>query len=177
MEWKRGPRGLDGRHERFAQLVAAGKKPGEAFVLAGFAASNPNVLRAKASRLHRRMKRRISEIVGTPLMPEFLKTAIPELAKTAAVANIVRQTIEEFQRDLPYCRQKLHDLIEDKACPHAVRLGAIKECLNRGLGLPVQCIEQNLNVRYQISDRELTEDEWFARYAKPVDALPDPTEH
>ena len=33
------------------------------------------------------------------------------------------------------------------------------------------------NVVYAISDREMTEEEWFARYAKPADAIPGPTEH
>jgi hypothetical protein len=154
-------RGLrDTRHEKFAQLIAAGLKPGDAYTKAGFTASSPAVLRASASRLRRRMEPRVAEIIGAGL--------IPSLIRSTEVANLVQQTIAEFQRDVPWCREKLHQLIEDKECPHNVRLGAIKECLNRGLGLPVQHVDQNVNVRYQLSDRELTEDEWFARYAKPV---------
>jgi hypothetical protein len=154
-------RGLrDTRHEKFAQLIAAGLKPSDAYVKAGFTASNDNVLRASASRLRRRMEPRVAEIIGAGL--------IPSLIRSTETAHLVQQTIEQFQKDVPWCRDKLHQLIEDEKCPHNVRLGAIKECLNRGLGLPVQYIEQNMNVRYQISDRELTEEEWFAQYAKPV---------
>jgi hypothetical protein len=43
-------------------------------------------------------------------------------------------------------------LIDDNECPHSVRLGAIRECLNRALGLPVQYVQENINVRYQPPD-------------------------
>jgi hypothetical protein len=150
------------RYERFAQAIAAGLKPGDAYKEAGFEAKNPDSARASGSRLKKQMQWRIAEILGRISNDGMIRT--------------VAQSVEEFQKDIPWCRQKLHDLINDGDCPHSVRLGAIKECLNRGLGLPIQYVEQNLNVRYQISDRELTEEEWFARYAKPVELLPEPTE-
>jgi hypothetical protein len=163
---------FDTRHEKFAQLIAGGVKPLIAYKNAGFHCKNDDVGRASASRIKRRMQWRIAQIAGImPVAPD------PETSPESSRINlIVQETIKLFQKDVPWCREKLHELINDKEIAPAVRLSAIKECLNRGMGLPVQYVEQNLNVRYQISDRELTEEEWFARYAKPVEALPGPTE-
>jgi hypothetical protein len=163
---------FDVRHEKFAQLIAGGVKPGPAYKQAGFSGKNDDVNRANASRMKKRMQWRVAQICGVvPVTPD------PETSPESSRINlIVQETIKLFQQDVPWCREKLHEMINDKEIAAGVRLNAIKECLNRGMGLPVQYVEQNLNVRYQISDRELTEEEWFARYAKPVEALPGPTE-
>jgi hypothetical protein len=163
-------RTYDERHEKFAQLIAGGARPHIAVTQAGFATKNINVARATGSRLRIKMRWRIDQILGIAPIPVGDKGT-----QKSAITEFVQETIKLFQQDVPWCREKLHELINDKEVSAAVRLNAIKECLNRGMGMPIQYVEQNMNVRYQISDRELTEEEWFARYAKPVEELPGPT--
>jgi hypothetical protein len=112
------------------------------------------------------MAPRIQELIG----------ASPEAIKSEDTKRILADAIEGFRRDVPWCREKLHELIESAETADYIKLGAIKECLVRGLGLPIQYVEQNVNVRYQISDQPMTEDEW-AEYvgAKVIDV--EPTEH
>lgn len=164
----------DPRYEKFAQLLAGGVHYVEAYQQAGFPpAEDFDKTRKLAWRLRRNVYDRVCAIMG--IAPPSAMPRNDDVLKT------VQSTLIEFQKDVPWCREKLHELINDKDCPHATRLNAIRECLNRGLGLPIQHIEQNVNVRYQLSDRELTEDEWFEKYAKPVTAIPGPgngsTEH
>jgi hypothetical protein len=133
--------------EKFAQLIVAGSRPHDAYRKAGYTARNDNVAHVSATKLLQRVGPRISEIIGV-----------------GNARTVAEKTLKEFQQDVPWARAELHKLVDDPNCPHSVKLGAIKECLNRGLGLPVQYVEQNVNVRYQISDRELTEAEWEAKY-------------
>jgi hypothetical protein len=152
------------KEEKFAQLLAGGMKPADAFLQAGFTARNADTVRAAASRLKKAMEGRVRAIIGVGILPQ--------MAEPIAISTAVQETLAKFREDVGWCREKLHELIEDKDCPHHTRLGAIKECLNRALGLPPQYVEQNLNVRYQISDREMTEEEWDAKYCKRIDLTP-----
>lgn len=150
------PRRFNAKYEKFAQLVAGGMKLVEAFTKAGLGTDNHVSNRTCASRLNRRMQARISEIIGCGLIPEQLKNT----AITRGVAGV----LSAFQDDVARCREELWKIIEDKDTPAGARVLAIKECLNRALGLPVQYTETNVNVRYEISDRELSESEWLAKF-------------
>jgi len=135
--------------EKFAQLIVAGVRPTDAYRQAGYKASSDDAARASADKLLTKMQSRIAEIMGL-----------------AEVGNRAQQTLNLFQQDAAKCRQKLHELMDDKECPHSVRFNAVKLCLGYALGLPVQYVEQNVNVRYQITDQPMSEAEW----AKEFDA-------
>lgn len=150
----------DPRHEKFAQLVAGGMKLRDAYVRAGYTTDNPNSQRTCASRLARMLRKRIDEIIGVGVLPGTEGSR--EITETTAA------TIRAFQADLPLLRDKLWEIINNKDESGSTRVGAIRECLNRALGMPAQYTETNLNVRYQISDRELTEEEWDAKFCAPI---------
>ena len=139
------------RREKFAQYMATGMSAADAFIRAGFhPPKNETSARVASWRMAQIMAPRIQELIG----------ASPELIKSKDTKQILEDSIDAFRRDVPWCREKLHEMINDRECADYVRLTAIRECLTRGLGLPIQYVEQNLNVRYQISDQPMTEEEW-----------------
>ena len=142
------------RRERFAQFMSSGLSAVESYKKAGYrGGKNDAEISSLASILSKKVDRRVRELIGAN--PEAIKP------KTQV---ILEKAIDQFRRDVPWCREQLHKLINDGDCPHNVKLGAIKECLTRGLGLPIQYVEENVNIRYQISDRELTDEEWARKY-------------
>jgi hypothetical protein len=150
------------QHEKFCQLIAAGMSTKDAYREAGMGTNNELSNRHCSTRLRRILADRISEIMGIKF----------------EVTTTVEGALELFQKDVPKLHAKLWGIINDNKAPHGARILAIRECLNRALGLPVQLTETHLNVRYEISDRELTIDEWDAKYIKPLTlGPPSATEH
>ena len=138
------------RRERFAQLMSTGMSAAEAFRKAGFhPPKNESSARVASWKMAQIMAPRIQELIG----------ASPELI-SKDTKQVLEDSIEAFRRDVPWCREKLHEMINDRECADYVRLTAIRACLARGLDLPIQYVEQNLNVRYQISDQPMSEEEW-----------------
>jgi hypothetical protein len=152
---------MNTRREKFCQYLVTGMTKEEAFVKAGYRAKTGNSRRVRACELAQIMAPRIQELIGAS--PEALK---------ADTRKILEDSIDAFRRDVPRCRWELID--DDKTADY-VRLNAIKECLARGLGLPIQYVEQNVNVRYQVSDTPMTDEEWAREFgAETIDAVPEP---
>jgi hypothetical protein len=61
----------------------------------------------------------------------------------------------------------LYEIMRDEKAPPAARIAASVALLDRGFGRPEQRFEGALNVKYQISDRPLTPEEWAKEYATP----------
>jgi hypothetical protein len=154
------------RRELFAQFMAAGMDAAQAFARAGFRKpKNEVAARAAYYNLNKTCAPRIAELIGANVASEDTK-------------QIMAATVENFRRDLPWCREKLHQLIESDKTADYIKLGAIRECLTRALGLPIQYVEQNLSVRYQISDQPMTEDQWAKEVGCTViNQGPTKTEH
>jgi len=148
------------KYDKFCHFVAGGMHPLDAYRAAGFVAANENTARTCGNRLKRKLLERIHQIMG--------HDKITELASDVKITGETISAIQAFQQDVAWARKKLHEFVNNEDFPPAVRLRALIECLNRGLGLPTQTIESNLNVRYVITDEEMTPDEWKRRYCRDI---------
>jgi hypothetical protein len=61
--------------------------------------------------------------------------------------------------------ETLVKIMRDKCASASGRAGAAVAILDRGYGKPTQVVEGTANVRYDISDKPLTPEEWAKQYA------------
>jgi hypothetical protein len=77
----------------------------------------------------------------------------------------VRQLARASGRD---AIKTLDAIMRDVNAPPPARIAASVALLDRGYGRPEQRFEGALNVKYEISDRPLTAEEWAKQYAEPT---------
>ncbi len=126
------------RQERFAQELAKGKTADEAYVLAGYKKNDGNAARLKGNE---RILERLGELQN-------------RAAKRAEVT--VESLIEEAEEVRKLAVQEGQ---------FSAAIAAIKE---KGVlsGKRVERSEfENKNVKYEVSDRPLTDDEWAEQHA------------
>jgi hypothetical protein len=62
----------------------------------------------------------------------------------------------------------LYEIMTDEKAPPSARIAASVALLDRGYGRPEQRFEGALNVKYEISDKPLTAEQWEKAYAAPL---------
>ena len=61
----------------------------------------------------------------------------------------------------------LYAIMRDNKAPPSARITASVALLDRGFGKPERVFQGALNVRYDISDKPLSPEEWARQYATP----------
>jgi hypothetical protein len=133
------------RHERFAQALAEGKSACAAYAEAGYRPNDGNAIRMKGND---RIVQRVAELQeqGAERSVVTLETLIAEAGDIQAKA-LAKGSFSAAVSALTV-KAKLAGFWDDRA------------------------EDKNSNVRYQISDRPMTEEEWFEKYCRPSEDVP-----
>jgi phage terminase small subunit len=133
------------RHERFAQALAEGKSATEAYEVAGYSPNDGNAARMKGND---RIMQRVAE-----LQKQAAKRSVITLESLIAEAGDIQTKALAKGH---YSAAVAALIAKAKLSGHWVDRGENKTS----------------NVIYAISDRELTEEEWFEKYCRPSEGVP-----